>query len=184
MTAHHTGNDAWVEKARAVKIEDEIARRGIKLRRQGVEHVGPCPVCGGDDRFAINPSKQVWNCRGCSKGGDNIALVQFLDGSDFKAACATLAGEPPPKAKGNGKDRDTAEARKIVAAEFTYQDESGAVAFVVVRFEFQNTDGTYIKTKEGKHKKEFRQKRPDPDQPGAWPGTSMARRSCLIACRS
>jgi hypothetical protein len=46
--------DSWVAKARLVRIEDEIGRRNIKLRRQGVELVGPCPKCGGDDRFAIN----------------------------------------------------------------------------------------------------------------------------------
>jgi hypothetical protein len=34
-----------IERARAVPIEDEVARRGIKLKRQGAELVGPCPVC-------------------------------------------------------------------------------------------------------------------------------------------
>ena len=34
--------DNWSAKARAVRIEDEIARRGIKLRGK-VERVGPCP---------------------------------------------------------------------------------------------------------------------------------------------
>jgi hypothetical protein len=33
---------------------DEAERRGIKLKRVGAEHIGPCPKCGGDDRFAIN----------------------------------------------------------------------------------------------------------------------------------
>ena len=59
--------------------------RGIKLRGK-VERVGPCPNCGGHDRFAINIRKQVWNCRGCHKGGDRIALgsiprrLRFLRG--------------------------------------------------------------------------------------------------------
>ena len=38
---------AWIERARAVPIMDELARRGIKLRRKGSEHEGPCPKCGG-----------------------------------------------------------------------------------------------------------------------------------------
>jgi len=87
--------DNWIAKARAVPIEREIERRGIKLRGR-VERVGPCPVCGGDDRFGINTTKGVWNCRGCGKGGDVIALIQHLDASDFKSACIT--GEPPPEA--------------------------------------------------------------------------------------
>jgi hypothetical protein len=43
--------DAWTERARAVRIEAEIERRGIKLRG-GSERVGPCPKCGGEDRFS------------------------------------------------------------------------------------------------------------------------------------
>ena len=104
MTDTTKAFDAWVNKARAVPIEHEVERRGIELKRVGVERVGPCPVCGGDDRFSINIKKGVWNCRGRAAGGDVIELVKHLDGVDFLAACTTLAGEPPPKP--NGKDRD------------------------------------------------------------------------------
>ena len=135
------------------------------LKRVGVEHVGPCPQCGGDDRFAVNPKEGVWNCRGCGVGGDVIQLVQHLDGVGFIGACAKLTGEPPPKA--NGKDR-AGEARMIVVAEFPYENEDGSVAFAVERVEFQNTDGVYVLNKDGRRKKSFRQKRPDADRPGAW----------------
>ena len=37
--------------------------------------------------------KQVWNCRGCAKGGDVVDLVQHLDGVDFKVAVVTLGGD-------------------------------------------------------------------------------------------
>jgi hypothetical protein len=74
----------------AVRIEDELGRRGIRLSGRGPERCGPCPVCGGTDRFSINTKKQVWNCRGCAKGGDVIALVEHLDAADFKEACSTL----------------------------------------------------------------------------------------------
>jgi hypothetical protein len=158
--------DAWADKARAVKIEDEISRRGIKLQRQGAELVGPCPKCRGDDRFAVNIKKQVFNCRGCNEGGDVIALAQFLDDCDFRSACTTLTGEPQPKpnGKGNGKDRD---GRKVVAGAFPYHDANGAVAFVVERVEYQNADGSFV-LKDGKRKKTFQQKRPDPIKAGDW----------------
>jgi len=51
------GHHDWVQCARAVPIEQKIERRGIKLRREGPERVGPCPKCGGEDRFAINTKK-------------------------------------------------------------------------------------------------------------------------------
>jgi hypothetical protein len=85
----------WIAQARAVRIDDEIARRGIKLNGRGPERYGPCPKCGGTDRFAINVSKQVWNCRGCQRGGDVIYLVQHLDGCTFDAAIATLSRRGP-----------------------------------------------------------------------------------------
>ena len=76
--------------ARNALIERVIDQRGIKLRGK-IERVGPCPKCGGTDRFAVNIKKQMWNCRGCQQGGDVIALVQFLDGVEFREACAALA---------------------------------------------------------------------------------------------
>lgn len=82
---------AWAGQARAVRIEDELARRGIKLRG-GVDRFGPCPACGGTDRFSINVKKQVWICRKCPAGGDVIALVQHLDGIGYIDAIAHLAG--------------------------------------------------------------------------------------------
>jgi putative DNA primase/helicase len=153
--------DQWVVKARSVPIEDEIARRGIKLRGK-IECCGPCPQCGGTDRFAVNIRKQVFNCRGCGGQGDVIALVKFLDNVDFKGACETLTGEPAP----DQKTRITG-IKKIVAAEYTYHTADGVIAFVVERVEYQKIDGTFV-MKDGKRKKTFRQKRPDPDNPGKW----------------
>lgn len=92
MSSH--GFDAWVARARAVPIDYELERRGIRLHGK-IERTGPCPKCGGDDRFSINTMKGVWNCRGCEVGGDVIALVQHLDGTNFRTACMTLAGKPP-----------------------------------------------------------------------------------------
>ena len=86
---------AWIAQARAVRIEDEIAGRGFNLNGRGPERCGPCPKCGGSDRFAISTSKQIWNCRGCQRGGDVISLVQHLDGCIFDAAVATLSRQDP-----------------------------------------------------------------------------------------
>jgi Toprim domain/CHC2 zinc finger len=82
-----------IDLAKSVRIEDEIARRGIKLLVGRGECIGPCPLCGGRDRFSINVHKQVWNCRGCAKGGDVVDLVQHLDGVDFRTAVQTLGGD-------------------------------------------------------------------------------------------
>ena len=108
--------DAWVDKARAVPIEYAIEQRGIPLRGNGADRCGPCPVCGGVDRFSISISKQLFNCRGCDVGGDVIKLVEHLDGTDFTHACELLTGEPPPKLR-NGHPY-TPKPRQVVVAEF------------------------------------------------------------------
>jgi DNA primase len=123
MTDARAASGEWVARAKHVPIEGELARRGIRLKRQGKELVGPCPKCSGTDRFAVHLSKQEWHCRGCAKGGDIIALLQHLDGVDFNAACESLTGEPRPS-KPNGKDRIA--EQKIVAAAFEYQTAAGA----------------------------------------------------------
>jgi hypothetical protein len=81
-----------IQRASAVRIEDEVARRGIRLRG-AVDRCGPCPQCDGKDRFGLSTRKQVFNCRGCGARGDVIALVQFLDGCDFREAVECLTGE-------------------------------------------------------------------------------------------
>jgi CHC2-type zinc finger protein len=78
-----------IERARSMRIEDEVDRRRIKLVGR-IDRCGPCPVCGGRDRFSINVRKQVFLCRGCDAKGDVIALVRFLDGCDFREAVETL----------------------------------------------------------------------------------------------
>jgi hypothetical protein len=84
-----------IQRAEAVRIEDEVGRRGIKLVGR-IDRSGPCPLCGGKDRFSINTRKQVFLCRGCVASGNVIALVRFLDGCGFLEALEYLTGERAP----------------------------------------------------------------------------------------
>ena len=84
-----------ITRAHAVRIEDEVERRGIKLVGR-IDCCGPCPQCGGKDRFSINVRKQVFLCRQCGAKGDVIALVRFLDGCGFLEALEYLTGERAP----------------------------------------------------------------------------------------
>jgi phage/plasmid primase-like uncharacterized protein len=130
-----------IKRARALPIEHEIARRGIKLKRAGAELIGPCPACGGQDRFGVHIQKQVFNCRGCGAKGDVIALVQHLDGGDFKSAIATLAGNTPratPKpAPTRRDDRDDDSQRRLEQADEIWRASSplrpDAVAYFAKR---------------------------------------------------
>ncbi len=110
-----------IERASTVRIEDEIERRGIKLVGR-VDRCGPCPQCGGKDRFSINVRKQVFLCRGCAARGNVIALVRFLDGCGFHEALEYLTGErapapsrPAPAATDAPRDDDR-DARALILA--------------------------------------------------------------------
>jgi AAA domain/CHC2 zinc finger len=143
---------ALVERARQVPVEAVIAQHGgIALRKSGQERIGPCPRCGGNDRFSINVKDNVWNCRGCKPDdvtGDVIGLVEFLYNLDFAAAVERLTGKTATKRgdkrRGNG-GAGTHSTLGPIVARYDYVDETGALLFQVTRHE----------------PKDFRQRKPD-----------------------
>jgi hypothetical protein len=100
-TADRRIPDELIERARAVDLLTEAQRLGAKLKHVGGgEHVGPCVVCSGRDRFSVNVRKRVWFCRYCGKGGsDALSLVAHARGldlreaDDFREAIRSLIGE-------------------------------------------------------------------------------------------
>lgn len=55
------------------------------------EFSGPCPKCGGHDRFHVTAN--WFFCRQChEKRGDAIEYMRWLRGVDFREACALLSG--------------------------------------------------------------------------------------------
>ena len=102
-----------------VELVDRLAIGGLK--RDGGELVGPCPGCGGTDRFSINPQKGVIFCRRCDAKGDQIALVQLVMGMDFPAALEWLVGArqeltPAQRAEQARKAEEHRRAREADAA--------------------------------------------------------------------
>ena len=85
--------DYRLSDAKAKPIEEVIHILGIQgLVRTGNEMVGPCPACGGRDRFGVNLRKGVFLCRRCDAKGGNIDLVMLVNGLEFKAALDWLCG--------------------------------------------------------------------------------------------
>jgi Toprim domain len=82
-----------IDRARRADILETAQSLGAGLRRvNATESVGPCLACGGNDRFSTNSRRQLWNCRGCNRGGSTIDLVQHVRGCGFREAVAFLAG--------------------------------------------------------------------------------------------
>jgi hypothetical protein len=84
----------------------DLAGRLVELRKESTaEYSGPCPRCGGDDRFHVKAD--MFFCRQCyplenGRPHDAIEFVQWAGiVADFPAACAYLGGAaliPPPAA--------------------------------------------------------------------------------------
>lgn len=72
-------------------IESDVRLRQV-ARTGGGEWHGPCPFCGGVDRFCVWPNSdpaRYW-CRECDAGGDAISYVRARRGLTFPDALAEL----------------------------------------------------------------------------------------------
>jgi hypothetical protein len=109
-----------IDRAKKRDILEVAETLGARLKRvTDIEHAGPCPVCGGRDRFSVNRQKHVWNCRGCDRGGDVVALTQHIDGLSFRAAVDRLTGE-------QSRPRRPQEAqRRLLEAQRRLLDDDG-----------------------------------------------------------
>lgn len=125
-----------------ITVEDlyrEDVSDGIISVSSGKELRGPCPDCGGEDRFGVYTSKHDgegdYFCgrgkgigNGCGKGGDIIQYLIHFRQMDYIAACRYLGKEPKC---GGGKHlryalpqiRKQRKQQKFVPADLQYPEE-------------------------------------------------------------
>ncbi len=80
----------------AVNLVDLVGQAVPLQHVSGDEYAGPCPKCGGRDRFHVTPKWAM--CRQCWPLGegaahDAIGFVQWRDNLAFLAACEALGGQ-------------------------------------------------------------------------------------------
>jgi Sigma-70, region 4 len=104
-----------------------VARQllGDEGRERGTAEEKHFPNHGG---LFVNIKKNRWYSHGNTKGGDAIALIQFANGCDHRAAFDWL--------RANGYESYLGErpAPKEIVATYDYEDENGDVLFQAVRF--------------------------------------------------
>jgi phage/plasmid primase-like uncharacterized protein len=138
----------WIDRARGTDLLTIAESLGASLKKVAAnEFGGPCPLCGGHDRFCVNIKKQLWNCRGCGKGGDAIALVRHVDSVTFAQAIGTLAGKiwtpttalaKPAAAKGDTDD----ERRQHQKASWLWGQRSPPAGTIAETYLRQGQDAT------------------------------------------
>ena len=75
----------------------------------GGELAGPCPFCGGTDRFRVQPESNIWLCRHCTNGKwrDVVDFVAVRDGISIAEAARVLTDSSFPASPGrSGKVKD------------------------------------------------------------------------------
>jgi hypothetical protein len=148
---------AWFDRARAHPVEDLLERR--KFKQTGGtrnERKYPCPACGGDDRFGLNISKQMFICHQCGIKGKGALdfLVRIGEAEAPWQAAEVLEGPPPRQPEPNNKPKPKPDWNHP-QGEFIYHDADGKVVFKKIRYPLINEDGSPALDSRGKPKKSF-----------------------------
>ncbi|HMU02499.1 MAG TPA: CHC2 zinc finger domain-containing protein, partial [Saprospiraceae bacterium] len=71
---------------------EEVIGDFINLRRRGVNMIGNCPF--HDEKtpsFTVSPSKNIYKCFGCGKGGDSVRFIMDHEKISFPESIRFLA---------------------------------------------------------------------------------------------
>ena len=109
-------------------VYDEAAHLTTLTRKTADEWHGPCPKCGGKDRFTVNTTINGWFCRECfidHQWNDVIDLMMWYYDTDWHGAIQRL-GEPTPddqhRKESNAKRLEIALEAKIAEAQEALAD--------------------------------------------------------------
>lgn len=70
----------------------DIINRYVPLKRAGANFTACCPFHNEKTpSFMVSPSKQIFKCFGCGKGGNVITFMQEIERIDFRDAAKELA---------------------------------------------------------------------------------------------
>ena len=112
-----------------------LFERDTTLKRiastNGGEYAGPCPFCGGTDRFRVWPNHDGggrWWCRQCERSGDAIQYIRERDGLSYHEALDRLGLE----ASNNGPRRQPAKPAPVVSKKAQRPTWDTAAALQVV----------------------------------------------------
>lgn len=70
----------------------EIIRQYMPLKASGGNFVGKCPFHNEKTpSLSVSPTKQVWHCFGCGRGGDLFSFIMEIENLNFSEALRLLA---------------------------------------------------------------------------------------------
>ena len=79
-----------------VSVERLVEASGIELKKSGKDRLGCCPFHDdGEPSLVVTPSKNLWHCFGCQRGGGPIDWVMQRQGVSFRHAVELLKSDLP-----------------------------------------------------------------------------------------
>lgn len=118
-----------LETLRVAALRTSVEAWAIRARwdlqpKRSVNRAGPCPVCGGNDRFYINTKQNKWGCRQCHKSGkDVISLVMHTERLEFVKALEAITGTRAADLR-----NEDSEAKKARQAKFARDKQANEAA--------------------------------------------------------
>ena len=95
MIPHHT-----IEQILdAAQIQD-IVQEFVPLKRRGVNYIGLCPFHNEKTpSFTVSPSKGIFKCFGCGKGGNAVNFIMEHESLSYPEALKYVESERGPTRK-------------------------------------------------------------------------------------
>ena len=128
------------------EILPDIPRVHGNLKKEGATSLcGPCPKCGGVDRFVYKiDSRRFW-CRRCNEnGGDVIDFHAWVEGTDVKGLLEKYLPEQKSKKKPFKKTKPFEHYQLgFPVQKYPYVDLRGKILYFNCRFEFELEPKTF-----------------------------------------
>jgi len=101
-----------IEEVRINNDIVEVVSEYVRLERKGKDFFGLCPFHKEKTpSFSVAPSKQIFYCFGCGKGGNVIQYVMNIENLDYREAIRFLADRARIDLPEGGSREDTEKAK-------------------------------------------------------------------------
>lgn len=97
-------SERTIQRVRDLDIET-VLKPYVELKRKGSSLMGLCPFHSEKTpSFSVSPSKNLFNCFGCRRGGDGIEFVMTKENLSFTAAVRKIAHDHGIEVEEYGKE--------------------------------------------------------------------------------
>lgn len=113
-----------IDSVRAASPIEKVIAEYVALRRAGANYKCTCPFHADNNAsLMVSPTKEIWKCFGCGKGGNVFSFLQEHEGIPFPEAVrilATRAGIKMPEAKLSDEDLERQRKRESLEAALSF----------------------------------------------------------------